>query len=286
MLAQCGVIPLTFHSCRTAVFCESLAATARKEGNCTLQDKYAGDIGDFGKLVLLRQLSLISSRQPRLGVNWFRSTTSDRGLNDGSYISYLASDPKADNFRICDPSLYDILKRVVSISRSIQAIENEEILPVGTVFYSEPIPLSSDFKQRIVQRVRWFEESRSKLGPADVVFLDPDNGIQSQKVKKSHIRAIKYAFVDEIRAYFDSCDIVIVYNHRDRTPSDRYRQKFVRVQNELDSSAQLRVLHFKRFSARDYVFFHKKSARKVVQAVFDKLAAAPFNFLFEELRLS
>ena len=69
-----------------------------------MQDRYTGDIGDFGKLGLLRQLSTRSS----IGVNWYL-VPDERHNRDGRHIEYLTK----NSFQICDPLLFDALARIV-----------------------------------------------------------------------------------------------------------------------------------------------------------------------------
>ncbi|MBI1803167.1 MAG: hypothetical protein HY033_12095 [Ignavibacteriae bacterium] len=252
-----------------------------------MQDKYAGDVGDFGKFVLLRQLSQISSRQVRLAINWYRTDKVEQGSGDGRYTSYLdPSYSKSTKFSECDTTLFGILKRVVNNSRSIHALEQSGILPSRTTFFSKPLPFQAVHpSQRAVDRESWFRQSLSVFQTVDVGFLDPDNGIQTPKVKSTQTRSIKYALLNEIQTYLQACQLLIVYNHRDRTPSDRYVQRFTQIRDHIDPSAQIKILRFKRFSVRDYVFFYKRSFAGEVHTLFRTLAAAPFDFLFEEVKL-
>lgn len=62
-----------------------------------MQDRYAGDIGDFSKLGLLRQLSACGMA---IGINWYL-TPNERHNTDGRYVGYLND----DSFRACDDLL-------------------------------------------------------------------------------------------------------------------------------------------------------------------------------------
>ena len=64
-----------------------------------MQDRYAGDIGDFGKYGLLRALC---GEALRLGVLWYAfEGDRKRAPNDGKRIDYL--DPPDEQLRECDP---------------------------------------------------------------------------------------------------------------------------------------------------------------------------------------
>ena len=73
-----------------------------------MQNRYTGDVGDFGKYGLLRALCLPEGdRGPalRLGVVWYL-TSDESHNNDGRHIGYLEPTPKnAKTLRVCDPSL-------------------------------------------------------------------------------------------------------------------------------------------------------------------------------------
>jgi len=253
-----------------------------------MQDKYAGDVGDFGKFTLLNQLLRANGRQLRLGINWYRVTRREPPNNDGRHISYLnPGNSKAEQFRACAPETYLKLKTLVDgDDRSIRSLERSMVLPKHTIFFSKELPYESAvLAQRIIERETWFSESLTVLKSADIIFLDPDNGILTDQVKKTQTRSIKYAFTDEVCGYAKLCDLVVVYNHRDRSPMDNYLQKFTNIQGQLGLSSGLRILRFKRVSVRDYAFFFKRGASSTVRVLFDRLAATPYDFLFEELKV-
>ena len=83
----------------------------------SMQNRYMGDIGDFGKLGLLR---VLSSNGLSIGVNWY--LTDDENHNgDGRHLGYLAK----TEYRDCDEALWYALKRIVtSNQRETAAIEN------------------------------------------------------------------------------------------------------------------------------------------------------------------
>ncbi len=252
-----------------------------------MQDKYAGDIGDFGKFVFLHALHRASGGRLRLGINWYKTTRPERSSNDGRHVSYLdPAHPNKDAFRQCDPEIYDSLARIVRGTRSVNALEKHHLAPTGTLFYSAPIPFGHLRQHLNVSgREAWFSDSLACLRAANVLFLDPDNGIASPALRDTEARAMKYVFLDEMRQYYDRCEMLIVYHHRDRSPAARYRQKFMEARQAVDPSATMRILRFKRVSVRDYIFLYRSEAAPVVNALFEKMAAAPFYFLFEELRL-
>ena len=251
-----------------------------------MQDKYSGDVGDFGNLVLLRQVASMKHHILRLGINWYRVTLPEASNSDGRHIAYLdPRNPAALSFRARDPRTWDGLKTIVQNNkRSIRALEESRLLPPDTIYFPEPVPFGAPSpKRRMAGRNRWFLDSLGKLAPADVAFLDPDNGIQPASVKLTQTRVVKYALENEIRAYTHNHDLVIVYHHRDRTPLHRYKRRFARLRDRLGHPACMGVLHFGRYSAREYVFFFRKPLARLVAELFGRLTAPPLHFLFTEI---
>ena len=86
-----------------------------------MQDRYAGDVGDFMKLGLLRQMA---EGDLLLGINWYRAPD-ERHNADGKHITYLESNNAIGRkLRPCDTHLYEALARMVEEgNRSIDRLE-------------------------------------------------------------------------------------------------------------------------------------------------------------------
>ena len=133
-----------------------------------MQDQYAGDIGDFIKLGLLRCIS----HERKLAVAWYHHP-SETHKADGKHIGYLKNREK---WRSLDPQLFDALEKITETGRSIEAIERASLL--AGPFHSERLAMSDiSSKDRSVWRSSWFQRLSDSLGDADLVFADPDNGL-------------------------------------------------------------------------------------------------------------
>lgn len=253
-----------------------------------MQDRYVGDIGDFGKYGLLNEIWKMSGGSIRLGVNWYYVTAEEHN-GDGNHITYLNDSNKDDSkYRECFPELYDKLLTIVnSGKRSITNIENESVLPRDTIFYSNPLPYSlPNALSRGEGREKWFEESLTALEKSNILFLDPDNGIQPYGVDKTQPNAIKYALRDEIKRYYESGKTLVIYNHRDRRPQSEYERKILAISQYIKSWNDIKVLRFKRGSVRDYIFLIQKEHHQLIDQTIDYLTANPRNFLFEHYALT
>ena len=68
-----------------------------------MQDKYAGDIGDYGKFILLNQVLQAAGNNSKLGINWYRIVHQELNNNDGRHIDYLKPGPQEQDFSCCSP---------------------------------------------------------------------------------------------------------------------------------------------------------------------------------------
>lgn len=247
-----------------------------------MQDRYVGDIGDFGKYGLLSEICKKSKGSFRLGINWFYVTGEEKKRGDGRYIGYLSDENKDyRKYAVCFPDLYDKLKGIVNGRRSIKEIEKGLILPKETIFYSNPLLPQKNPFGREEDRKNWLEESLSQLKSVDIIFLDPDNGIQTDKVRKTQIKAIKYVFKDEIKKYYELGKSLIIYNHRDRKPKPEYDRKITDSLGQIKSPNGIKVLRFKRVSVRDFIFLIQKDHQDLIDQTIDYLRSEPCDFLFE-----
>lgn len=171
-----------------------------------MQDRYAGDIGDFVKLGLLRVLS----PGRKLGVTWYRFPDEDHN-RDGRHVSYLE---KPDRYSSLDPALIEHLRSVVKDARSITSL-----LPIlgNAVSADESLDVAEvPARLRRGWRNAWFARTLDKLSECDLVFADPDNGIvDDSDWRKGSPKFGKQMPLEEIRALARGRTAVI-YHHNTR----------------------------------------------------------------------
>jgi hypothetical protein len=249
-----------------------------------MRDNYAGDVGDFGKYVLLRELMNQSDKTTRLGINWYYTDHEEAPNRDGRHVAYLDISVR-DNLRYgsCCPELYDKLAMIIRQNkRRVAEVESSGILPRGTIYYSTPIPNSGmNPAERIQLRQSWFQQSLKTLENADIIFLDPDNGISLDISVKGKPFGMKYVFMDEIEAYNRSGKSLIVYNHRDRRPRDEYEMKILSIRQYVNSHTDIKVLRFKRVAVRDFIFLIQEHHRELMDLTIERLTNPPLDFLFK-----
>lgn len=173
-----------------------------------MQDRWVGDIGDYAKFAILRALS----PGRRLGVAWWlHPTYGPRG--DGTHIGYLDA---PQQWKHLDPVLFDVLRRIVgSGQRHISAIERENLIP-GTAFFGEPVPIAGPASSRPVRRSEWLSRLDKSLRDSDLLFIDPDNGLEPARFDTRSARAGRSVSLDEMRALARPERTLIVYHHQTR----------------------------------------------------------------------
>ena len=182
-----------------------------------MQDRYAGDIGDFGKFALLQELE---NQGFYVGVNWYKTDPLDSEKNtDGSFKQ---NDGKhtaiPDKLKECAPCLADKLIKVSDDKngkRSLKALQDAKLLKSDAYY---------DMLLSVDKRDRWHKDALKFFSDhnSDLVFLDPDNGLLVKSVGKQSARSVKYAFYEEVLDYIEQGKSVLIYNHRSRKPELEY----------------------------------------------------------------
>jgi hypothetical protein len=174
-----------------------------------MQDRYAGDIGDYGKFGLLR----ILAENRRLGVAWYQYPNEVK-TGDGKHTNYLDD---AAKWRGSDPKLFDALRSIVFGGKRNLLSLQESFLIKDAAFSSNT--LKSDeakFSARESWRKSWFERVISDLNECDVVFADPDNGLcEDSRYRYGTVKHWKRIPLAEVHALAKDRTAVI-YHHNTR----------------------------------------------------------------------
>ena len=239
-----------------------------------MQNSYAGDVGDFGKLGLLWELT---SSQLDIGVNWYLVPNESHNA-DGKHIGYTTD----TRYSGCDDSLRNSLKEIVNRQRSVSALEAMDLVP-NAIYYHEVLYSPS----RTFSRMAWHIKALEVLRSADIVFLDPDNGLLVKSVSTGSAKSNKYVFSSEIADYFTAGKSVIFYNHRCREQESVYLQRFVWMHEKLIlKDAVIAGLTFKRGTVRDYIFILQPSHAARIMGCLDYMLQSPWGNHFAKLDLS
>ena len=226
-----------------------------------------GDIGDYGKFGLLRFLS--GAGDYNLGVNWY--LTPDDGSSDGKYIDYLDEDSR----KYPDKELHEALKRILSpenlLARNVLAIEKAKILN-NAEFYNKELIFgldSYDFRRRLDERTSWHEAGLEKLKECNLIFLDPDNGLEIKSSSPTSKKGTKFVTFREAIDYYEQGKDVVIYQHRCRMSEAKHIEKYLKFTEMTDiKSEQILVVTSTKVGLRDYVLLiHKNRLKKVSEAI-------------------
>ena len=212
-----------------------------------MQDRYTGDIGDYGKLGMLRCLAAAGLR---VGVNWYRTPDEDHN-EDGKFIQYVQASGQT-SYRPYDPPLWDALAQIVnSRQRQVESLETPDIL--DAVFFDKPLDFSNvPFRDREEKRAEWHRQALAALDGCEIVFVDPDNGLMVSSARRSK-KANKYVLPEELFDYYQQGASVIYYQHKARRQDSFYTDQHNKLlQDERIQGAKGLGLKFTRTSLRYY----------------------------------
>ncbi len=221
-----------------------------------MQDKYAGDVGDFGKFSLLR--SLFASDRNKIGIIWYKFPNEGHN-NDGLHVGYLEN----HRYKVCDQELVEKLSHVVSVDRSIAKLESQHLLPENTVYYSSelnyhllhPGQTMAAKATRREKRLQWIKKAIASVGECNIVFLDPDNGLEIQAIPNIHqVRSGKYAYYSEVEQLFKNKDACVIYHHMNMNNPHHDQIKFraQELKDKIVINGSVFAIRFSPFSPRAF----------------------------------
>lgn len=253
-----------------------------------MQNRYTGDVGDFATFGLLRALCSPAGGLPALslGVVWYL-VPDENGNSDGRHVSYLQ--PTARNLELyarCDPSVYEALRNLVASGRrNVSAMQASGVLPPGAVCFAEPLSfdaLPNTTERRLAHRRDWLGRALSATRDLDIVFLDPDNGLESG-VQRRRKDGPKYAFYDEVAEFARRGQSVIVYQHMDRSaPAGRQAaRRMSELEHRADAPAGVFGLRFRRGTGRFFFVLPQPRRRELLMHRAETFLAGHWSVHFD-----
>ena len=165
-----------------------------------MKHQYFGDINDYRKYGVLRTLVSVGWR---LGVCWM--VTPDDAGADGRKIEYLA---RPQRWRHHDPGLFDVLTNCINrpLGRHLRHVQTPTLFPKA-LFFDAVIPDEASARRR------WFLAAMRALSDANLIFFDPDNGLQVPSKPMGRKYSSKYVFFDELASAWAKGTSLLVYQH-------------------------------------------------------------------------
>jgi hypothetical protein len=148
-----------------------------------MQIRHVGGIGDYGKFALLRHL--MPSR--RLAVCLYLTGASDGVKDCERHFHYLR---RPEQFRHLAPELFDQLIQFASIRCAngdpLGALQTSGVLE-SAIFLPHEVPRQTSL------RPPWAELLVNSVSDANLVFLDPDSGVQGNRLTSRHVALAEIA---------------------------------------------------------------------------------------------
>lgn len=207
-----------------------------------------GGVGDFGKFALLRHLM----KGRRLAVCWYLSGGEKASGDRDKHFSYLR---RPEDFRHFDPDVFDRLVEFDGGSRAqidpLTELQMSQILE-SAVFLRHRVP------SRASLRGQWLDLLVNSVGRANLVFLDPDAGIQGKRLTPSHVA------LAEITA-LRSPDRALIIGHRHS--GRRSEVKFIGTQMRALGCDPVEIIRLRLVTSRFYIIAdHDPAMAELIEA--------------------
>ena len=210
-----------------------------------MKNQYFGDVNDYRKYGLLRLLT--GQGELSTAVCWM--LTPDDGRADGRFTEYLQQPERWWRY---DPDLFDKLKDLVAVQgeRDIALAGEAGILPAARFYFRT-------LRDDLQSRSRYFEVFWEVAQGCDLIFFDPDNGLEVKSRPAGRKGSSKYLYWDELEHAFSSGYSVLVYQHFRREKRDAFIERM--AQEMMHRTGAARIYSFR--TAR-VVFFLIPSERR------------------------
>ena len=131
--------------------------------------------------------------------------TPNDGSTDGKFTAYLEHPEKWSSY---DPALFQTLRDLLNKTqqRNVSLIERSKLL-VNTNYFNQIVPDSD------LGRCRWFDSLKNDAKVCDLIFLDPDNGIEVKSKPYGYKNSSKYVYWKEIEELWSSGKSLLIYQH-------------------------------------------------------------------------
>ena len=179
-----------------------------------MKNQYFGDINDYRKYGLIRLLA--DGGKIKTGVCWM--LTPDDTRADGKFIEYL-DEPK--KYKAFDPELYDFLRQCIkSQKRNILEVVNSKNFP-NTVFHNAILEDDAN------QRKQYFSDMYKLFQDVDLIFFDPDNGLEVKSKQFGKKDSSKFLYWREVVDSYNAGRSILLYQHFIREERNKFIARLV-----------------------------------------------------------
>jgi len=174
-----------------------------------LKDQYFGDVNDYRKYGLLRCIAEVGLK---IGVCWL--LTPDDRKGHGELRRYLA---EPERWRDYDNQLYDALQRLgdPKVPRTVKYAHEWSLVP-GARYFTERLADQAE------ARDIYFHAAFTALAGSDLIFFDPDNGLEVSSTPRGSKGSAAYVYRREIGEAFKKGYSILLYQHYPRVNRARF----------------------------------------------------------------
>jgi hypothetical protein len=192
-----------------------------------MKNQYFGDVNDYRKYGLLRALTDRGGLST--AVCWM--LTPDDGRSDGRFTEYLE---QPERWRAYDPALFDILRELVvgQGERNIDMAGEAGLLPAARFFVRT-------LRDDLQSRSRYFEVFWEVAQGCDLIFFDPDNGLEVRSRPAGRKGSSRYLYWAELEQAFSGGYSVLVYQHFRREKRDAFVERMAREMRHRTGAARV-----------------------------------------------
>jgi hypothetical protein len=175
-----------------------------------MKNQYFGDINDYRKYGLMRVLA--GRSRLTLGICWLLTEDDEHG--DGELRAYLS---KPSRWRHYDPELYESLQRLVTsdVRRDVRLAREWTLIP--NAMYFETV-----VQDNLARRDAYFDAAWEALRSCDLVFFDPDNGIEIESIPRGRAGSAQYVYWRELQEAYRRGQSLLIYQHFPRVNRERF----------------------------------------------------------------
>ncbi|MDD4950767.1 hypothetical protein [Sulfuricurvum sp.] len=219
-----------------------------------MQNRYTGDIGDFGKFLLLKHLF------PNAPIATIWYIYPDESHNtDGSHTVDESNIKVYQHCSAIDSAMSELFNAIhCEPSRHVGLFEMYPVLPNAHYFKETVVGDGEYYRQVWLKRAMCFIEQTQ----SSIVCLDPDNGIEPASMAKlTKSKQGKYATYGEIETFFEiGCvDHVVIYQHFHRQGAHETQMQEAKTKFETlyEGRAVVTIIRHNPVQARFYIILSK-----------------------------
>ncbi|MDD2367658.1 MAG: hypothetical protein PHQ90_00055 [Sulfuricurvum sp.] len=220
-----------------------------------MHNRYTGDIGDFGKFLLLKHLF---ADEPIVTIWYLYSDESHN--SDGSHTVEEGNIRVYQHCHTLDPIMSERFNTIHQEKlRHVELFETYPVLPNGRYFKESIIGEGDQYRRGCLERALSFvQETHSR-----VVCLDPDNGIEpSGMAKLSLFKQGKYTTYIEIEYFFALTCVkhLVIYQHFHRQCSHKAQMQEAKAtfKSLYEGRAVVTIIRHNPVQARFYIILSKR----------------------------